>query len=119
MRNEVKECTNPFDKGKLIALLNSGEKDLPGANLRGADLLGANLDFSCLPLWCGGLGWKIDKRIACQIAYHFCSMLCDDAEFIAARNAILPLANKFHKVAECGILVPIMPKTFEEKEENL
>jgi hypothetical protein len=58
--------------------------DLTGANLRGANLRGAVLDFSCWPLWCGSLRVKVDKRIACQLAYHLCALICDDAEYIAA-----------------------------------
>ena len=93
--------------------------DLRGANLRGADLRGAdlseadlseadlrgaNLDFSCLPLWCGGLQLKVDKRLACQLAYHLCSMQCDDAEYLKMRNSILGFANQFHRADACGIL---------------
>jgi hypothetical protein len=81
--------------------------DLTGANLRGADLRGASLDYSCWPLWCGSLGVKVDKRIACQLAYHFCFLVCDDPEYIAARNSILDFANQFHRVAECGRLVEV------------
>ena len=81
--------------------------DLNGANLRYADLRGANIDFSCYPLWCGSLGLKADKRLACQLAYHLCSMQCDDAEYIKMRNSILGFANKFHRVDECGELKPI------------
>ena len=81
--------------------------DLRGANLRGANLRGANIDFSCYPLWCGSLGLKADKRLACQLAYHLCSMQCDDAEYIKMRNSILGFANKFHRVDECGELKPI------------
>ena len=81
--------------------------DLEGANLRGADLEGANLDFSCWPLWCGGLAVKVCKRIAVQLAYHFCKLDCDDPEYIAARNAILDFANQFHRVGECGKLEKI------------
>ena len=81
--------------------------NLRGADLRGADLRGANIDFSCYPLWCGSLGLKADKRLACQLAYHLCSMQCDDAEYIKMRNSILGFANKFHRVDECGELKPI------------
>ena len=77
---------------------------LQGADLQRADLRGADLDYACLPFSCGGIRWKIDKRIACQLAYHLCSMECDDAEFIAARNSILDFANQFHRVEECGKL---------------
>ena len=81
--------------------------DLRRANLRGADLRGADLDFSCWPLWCGGLAVKVCKRIAVQLAYHFCKLDCDDPEYIAARNAILDFANQFHRVGERGKLEKI------------
>jgi hypothetical protein len=57
-----------------------------------------------LPLRCGGLHWKIDIRIARQLAYHFCSMACDNPEFIEVRSVLLPFANKFNRVEECGVL---------------
>ena len=78
--------------------------DLGGANLRSADLRGADLDYSCYPLWCGSLHLKADKRLACQLAYHLCSMQCDDADYIKMRNSILGFANQFHRVDECGEL---------------
>ena len=78
--------------------------DLRGANLRGANLRGADLDFSCFPLWCGGLHLKVDKRLACQLAYHLCTMQCDDAEYLEMRNSILGFANQFHRADACGIL---------------
>ena len=64
--------------------------DLRGADLEGADLKGANLDYSCWPLWCGSLGVRVCKRIAAQLAYHFCRLVCDDPEVIAAQNALIP-----------------------------
>ena len=78
--------------------------DLRGANLRGANLNGANLDYSCYPLSCGSLHLKADKRLACQLAYHLCSLQCDDADYIKMRNSILGFANQFHRVNECGKL---------------
>lgn len=72
------------------------------ANLRGADLCGANLDYSCWPLWCGSLDVKVDARIARQLAYHFCRLDCDDPEYLKARKAIAKFANGFHRVDECG-----------------
>ena len=80
--------------------------DLSGADLSGADLRSADLDFSCLPLRCGGFKWKIDKRLACQLAYHLCSMQCDDGEYMKMRGSILGFANQFHRVGECGRLNP-------------
>ena len=87
------------------------EADLRGANLWGADLReadlrGANLDYNCWPLWCGSLDVRVCKRIAAQLAYHFCQLDCDDPEVIAAQNAIIPLANQFHRADECGKLEP-------------
>jgi hypothetical protein len=127
---EVIGHRKPFNREEVLELLNNGCKkavldyDLSGANLSGADLSGANLsdadlrranlsganlsganlDFSCYPLWCGGLHVKTDKRLACQLAYHLCSMQCDDEEYIKMRNSILGFANQFHRVSECGVL---------------
>ena len=83
--------------------------NLSYVNLRDANLSGVNLDFSCLPLKCSGLRIKTGSctRLAAQLAYHLCSMQCDDAEYIAMRNSILPFANKFHRAGECGELKPI------------
>ena len=81
--------------------------DLTGADLTGANLTDANLDFSCYPLWCGSLKIKTDKRLAFQLAYHLCSMQCEDVEYIKMRNSILGFANQFHRADECGVLKPI------------
>ncbi len=91
-------------RGADLREANLRGADLGGADLREANLRGADLDFSCWPLWCGGLAVKVCKRIAVQLAYHFCKLDCDDPEYIAARNAILDFANQFHRVGECGKL---------------
>ena len=39
------------------------------ADLRGADLSRADIDFSVLPLWCGGQ-FKTDKKICKQLVAH-------------------------------------------------
>jgi uncharacterized protein YjbI with pentapeptide repeats len=96
-------------RGAVLIDADLTRANLIGANLRGAvltdaNLRGANLDTSCWPLWCGSLGVIVDKRIACQLAYHLCALICDDAEYIAARNSILDFANQFHRVEECGRL---------------
>lgn len=74
--------------------------DLRYADLRGADLRYADVDYSCLPLWCGSLHIKVDKRIAAQIAYHFCALKCDDPEVQETQRALYTLANTFHRVGE-------------------
>ena len=80
------------------------DADLRSADLQGANLRGANLDYSCWPLWCGSLDVKVDRRIAAQLAYHFCRLDCDDPDYISARNAVINFANEFHRVEECGWL---------------
>ena len=80
--------------------------DLRGANLRRADLQGANLDFSCFPLWCGGLYVHLDDRQLIQIAYHLVR------NGLHSKNAseetkkelakLIVFANRFHRVNECG-----------------
>lgn len=105
----------PFDRESVLELLRNGCKkaildynlcgaDLRDADLRDANLCGADLDYSCFPLWCGGLHIVADKRLACQLAYHLCSMQCDDEEYIQMRNSILDFANQFHRAGECGKL---------------
>ena len=89
-----------------LSYANLSDANLSYANLSYANLSGADLDFSCWPLWCGGLHVKTDKRLACQLAYHLCSMQCEDEEYIKMRNSILGFANQFHRVNECGKLEP-------------
>ena len=91
-------------RGANLRGANLRGANLSDADLSGADLSGANLDYSCYPLWCGSLHLKADKRLACQLAYHLCSMQCDDADYIKMRNSILGFANQFHRVDECGEL---------------
>lgn len=108
-----KKWLNNEDDGEHANLRGADLRgaELRDANLRYANLCDAKLDFSCWPLWCGGLHVKTDKRIMAQLAYHFCNQDCDDPEYIQARNAILPFANQFHRVDECGKLEPLEVST--------
>lgn len=89
---------------------NLSGANLSGANLRGANLSGAGLDFSCWPLWCGSLHVKIDDRIAHQLIYHVCSAvvsspeISDSIKSVMLSRPVLDIANKFHRVDECGEL---------------
>ena len=91
------DLSDAYLRGAALRLAN-----LCGADLRGADLRGTNIDFSCWPLWCGSLDVIVDKRIAAQLAYHFCRLICDDPEVKEAQQAIKGLANQFHRVHDCG-----------------
>ena len=86
--------------------LNLSMADLSGANLSDANLSRANLDFSCWPLWCGSLNVKIDKHIFCQLLYHTLragqSVHDPEVKKIFEIPQIVNLANKFHRVDECG-----------------
>lgn len=80
--------------------------NLRGANLQNADLQGANLDFSCFPLWFGGLDIHLDDRQLIQIAYHLVR------NGLHSKNAseetkkelakLIDFANRFHRVNQCG-----------------
>ena len=97
---------------------NLGEANLSWANLGGAnlggcsndlqqaDMRGKDLDFTVIPLSCRSLKWKIDRRLAVQFLYHFCSHYCEDADIKTAQNNLLALANEFHRVEECGKIEP-------------
>ena len=80
--------------------------DLRETNLHGADIRGADIDYSCWGLSCKTLSVKIDKRIACQLLYHTIRAMqsVDDEECksICNNDAVIELANKFHRVEECG-----------------
>lgn len=82
--------------------------DLRNANLCYADLCGANMDFSVLPLWCGGLGMHVDDRIGIQLLYHAVKNILFSKNTSAwlkkavSCKAILNAVNKFHRVDECG-----------------
>ena len=76
--------------------------DLSSADLRYADLRSANLDYSAFPLWCGSFGAKVDIRLSAQLAYHFCCLDTENKDVKKAQKALKILANKFHRVKECG-----------------
>jgi hypothetical protein len=81
---------------------------LSGADLSDANLGGANLDYSCLPLWCGSLGANFDDRQLVQIAYHLvrAGLNSNNAseETKKELSKLIDFANKFHRVKECGMI---------------
>ena len=72
------------------------------ANLQGADLRGANLDFSSFPLWCGGAKFKCDPKLIYQLLAHICTLEFDDTEGI--KELILPFAKKSHRAKDLGLV---------------
>ena len=87
-------------RGANLCDANLHRANLYDANLRGANLRGADIDFSCWPLWCGSFDVIVDRRIAAQLAYHFCRVVCDDPEVVQCQKALYKLANTFHRVGE-------------------
>ena len=71
------------------------------ADLRGANLRGASLDFSCFPLWCGGSKFKCDTKLVYQLLAHICTLEFDDTEGI--KNLIMPFASKSHRAVDLGL----------------
>lgn len=70
------------------------------------DLRGADLDFSCLPLWCGSLAAHFDDRQLRQIAYHLvkAGLHSKNASPETKRELakLIDFANEFHRAYECG-----------------
>ena len=83
--------------------------NLSRANLSGANLSRANLDYSVLPLWCGSLKANFDDRQLIQITYHLvkAGLNSNNAseEVKNELEKLINLANKFHRVGECGEIV--------------
>ena len=69
--------------------------DLGRADLRGADLGWADLDFAAWPLWCGGTGATLDRRLSLQLIYHVFNNNHTDPEILEALEPLRPLAQEF------------------------
>ena len=92
----------------ITKTLELHKKWLNGADLRGANMHGTNLDYSCWPLWCGSLGVHIDDRLAIQLLYHliynvnYSKCVSQNVKNVLLTDEIIELANKFHRVDETG-----------------
>lgn len=84
--------------------------DLNGAKLNGANLKGADIDYSAWPLWCGSLKAHVDDRIAVQLLYHTLSVVqhspyvSEEIKRTLLTPDVVKVANRFHRVNECGEL---------------
>ena len=101
-------------RGAYLSGANLRRADLSGADLIEADLIeadlsGANLDFSCLPLWCGSLNAEFDDKQIIQIVYHAVKSGINSKntsdEVKNELSKLIGLANKFHRVQECGTII--------------
>ena len=93
-----------MDAETLRKILDSHQKWLNGEGGERADLRGANLDFSCWPLWCGSKGVKVDAKIARQLMLHVLSIECDDPEFkkISRLKSVRSFAAQSHRAKDMG-----------------
>jgi len=87
-----------------LSFANLSSANLSFANLRSANLRFADLDFSSgITFKCSSFGFKADLRLAAQMAYHFCRIdFGESPEATTAQECLKTLANKFHRVDECG-----------------
>ncbi len=92
------ELKSILEQHRLWVEGNGGKR----ADLRGADLREADLDFSCFPLWCGSAGIRVDKRLFCQLAAHLCALDVGDEDCRKAQIALLPLAKQSHRAGDLG-----------------
>ena len=89
--------------GSDLSGSNLRGSDLRGSDLRYSDLCGSDLDFSCWPLWCGGLNVKIDDRLAIQLLFHtvqnaLCSpYVSDEIKRVLGNKEVVDIANRFHR----------------------
>ena len=94
---------------------NLRDANLRGANLRGADLSYAdlrcaNLDYSCLPLWCGSLLANMDDRQVKQLLYHTLSIVkhsnnvSETLKEALLTDSNVSIAKEFHRADECNKL---------------
>ena len=103
---------------------NLSGANLREANLSGADLLGADIDFSCLPLWCGSLTAKFDDKQIIQFLYHIVKAGLSSPNVSdrikSELEKLIPLANDFHRAIECGMVETIDRAVKSEKvpEQN-
>ena len=110
-------------QGEIDKILQAHEKwsncepdgkkaDLTRVDLTGVDLKKANLDYSCWPLWCGGLDVHIDDRQAIQLLYHlirnvlYSKNTSDQLKKALGTKKLITLANKMHRVDLDRIALP-------------
>lgn len=82
--------------------------DLCYTNLEHTNLQGADIDYSCLSLWCGSLKANFDSRQLKQIAYHLVKAGLQSTnatdEDRRELSKLIDYANGFHRVQECGLI---------------
>ena len=118
-----------YTESELASILNLhkawiiGEDYGKRANLSGANLRGANLDYSCLPLWCGSLSAHFDDKQLKQIAYHLVkaglqSKNASD-ETQAELRKLIQFANGFHRAEKCGLIKDVQKQATSKQADAI
>ena len=96
-------------RGADLSGANFSEADLSEADLRGADLREADLDYSVMFFGCKDFNQKLDDRLFYQRLYHLLQQdyqnIPQDVKRFLGGKKIKELANRFHRVDECGIII--------------
>jgi uncharacterized protein YjbI with pentapeptide repeats len=94
--------------GSTLVRANLSYANTSNTDFREAILINTDLD-STMFFHCGGTNWRIDKETAIELAYHFCSMNCEDDEIIEAQNSLLKIANRFKRIGVGYDLLEAIP----------
>ncbi len=82
------------------------DANLKDVDLRCVDLRGADLDYSSFPLWCGSFDIIVGERLIRQLCYHIAKLKYagndSDIKTLLESDVFKSVANKFHRVEECG-----------------
>ena len=92
-----------MDREEVLEIVREAREKGAPANLREADLRGANLDFSAWPLWCGSLNVTVSLDFVRQLSYHVMGLIVPDAdmsdeeraELTRVREVLAPFANQW------------------------
>jgi uncharacterized protein YjbI with pentapeptide repeats len=99
--------------------------NLSGADLRYANLSGADLDYSSMYFGCKDLDHHIDDKLAIQRLYHtlrnvkFSKNVSQEIKDKLLTDEMLEIANRFHRVYECGKIIKVVNDTENEEESEV
>lgn len=77
-------------------MIVNGHRIEPFADLRDVNLRGADLDFSCWPLWCGSQGVKLDAAQVDQLCLHLYWVVAPRSRVAVAVKARAKRAARKH-----------------------
>lgn len=97
---------NASFKNSILEEVSFCKAILQGVSFKGSSLKGADFDFSCFPLSCGGSYFICDERLIQQFFAHICTLDVLDAsdDMKKAINAIRGEAKKSHRAKDLGLI---------------